>query len=207
MEKYKLITCKKHGCTEYCYVESTKSYRCVKCRSENVQRRRHTIKQKAIEYKGGKCIICNYNRCNSALEFHHLDPNEKEFGFGNKGSTRGWEKVQAELDKCILVCATCHREIHANYINVNDYIHLNITNINVSGYKIKKINDKVIKKTYVEKQNDYIQIILNSNIDFNRLGWVNDVALMINQKHQKVNAWMKRFMPEFYENYCFKRKK
>jgi hypothetical protein len=214
MEKYKLSDCKKHGNTSHCFVTSENVYRCVKCRSENVQRRRHTINQKAIEYKGGKCIICNYNRCNSALEFHHLDPNEKEFGFGIKGITHAWEKVRKELDKCILVCATCHREIHANYINVNDYIHLNITDTNISGNKDiiikeklkKQKKEKLIKITYVEKQQKYIDAILNSNIDFNKHGWVNFVALIINQKPQKVNNWMKRFMFEFYTNCCFKRK-
>lgn len=77
-----------------------------------VQKRRLKVKQMAIEYKGGKCEKCGYNKCVAALEFHHLNPEEKDFGIGSKGYTRGWEKVKEELDKCILVCANCHREIH-----------------------------------------------------------------------------------------------
>ena len=45
-------------------------------------------------------------------------PNKKDFGIGQKGFTRSWEKVKEELDKCILVCANCHREIHAGIIQL-----------------------------------------------------------------------------------------
>jgi hypothetical protein len=78
--------------------------------------RRKKIKKMSIEYKGGSCQICNYNKCIDALEFHHLDPNEKDFGISAKGITRAWKKVKEELDKCILVCSNCHREIHAGLI-------------------------------------------------------------------------------------------
>jgi hypothetical protein len=77
-----------------------------------VQKRRRKIKQLSIEYKGGGCERCGYNKCSRALEFHHLDPSEKDFGIGHKGYTRSWEKVKKELDKCIMVCANCHAEIH-----------------------------------------------------------------------------------------------
>lgn len=80
----------------------------------SVQRRRNKIKEMAIEYKGSSCKICGYNKCNAALEFHHIDPNEKDFAIGNKGHTKSWESVKKELDKCIMVCANCHRELHNN---------------------------------------------------------------------------------------------
>lgn len=76
-----------------------------------VTERRRKLKELAIEYKGGKCTRCNYNKSKSALEFHHLDPSEKEFGIGS-GDTKSWQKLKLELEKCILVCANCHREIH-----------------------------------------------------------------------------------------------
>jgi len=78
-----------------------------------VQKRRKEIRQKAIAYKGGRCQICGYDRCIEALEFHHLDSSKKDFGISSRGYTRSWEKVREELDKCELVCANCHREIHA----------------------------------------------------------------------------------------------
>ncbi len=66
----------------------------------------------SIEYGGGCCQLCGYNRCSRALSFHHKDPKEKDFGLSVRGLTRSWEKIQAELDKCVLVCANCHMEIH-----------------------------------------------------------------------------------------------
>ncbi len=78
-----------------------------------VAKRRRKIKSMAIEYKGGKCQICGYSKYQGAFDLHHLDPKQKDFGIGDKDYTRSWEKVRAELDKCILVCANCHREVEA----------------------------------------------------------------------------------------------
>lgn len=75
-----------------------------------VAKRRRKIKLLSIEYKGGKCQICGYNKCPAALDLHHIN-GKKDFGIGDKGYTRSWEIVKKELDKCILVCANCHREI------------------------------------------------------------------------------------------------
>lgn len=80
-----------------------------------VAARRKKLKQMAIDYKGGKCQVCGYNKCVGALEFHHPDPNEKEFGMSDGGWTRAWEKIKNEIEKCMLVCANCHREIHAKW--------------------------------------------------------------------------------------------
>mgnify|MGYP001596106795 CR=1 FL=1 len=78
-----------------------------------VAKRRRKIKELSINYKGGKCQICGYSRYQGALDLHHIDPNAKSFGIGDKGYTRSWEKVKEELDKCVLVCANCHRELEA----------------------------------------------------------------------------------------------
>lgn len=78
------------------------------------------IKEELIQYKGGKCQICGYNKCTSALEFHHLDPTQKDFTIS--GGTKSFNTLKPEVDKCILVCANCHREIHAGLINLNNYI-------------------------------------------------------------------------------------
>ncbi len=78
-----------------------------------VHKRRKKIRQMAIEYKGGQCQTCGYNRCIDALEFHHNNSSGKDFSISEKGYTRSWTKVKEELDKCVLLCANCHREIHA----------------------------------------------------------------------------------------------
>lgn len=64
-----------------------------------------------VEQKGGSCILCGYNKCTAALEFHHIDPDEKEFQINKRwGCSR--ETIQKEIDKCVLLCSNCHRETH-----------------------------------------------------------------------------------------------
>lgn len=71
-------------------------------------------KQKAVQYKGGKCVCCGYNFCLAAMDFHHLNPAEKEgYGTGALIAHRSFEKNKPEIDKCVLLCVRCHREIHA----------------------------------------------------------------------------------------------
>ncbi len=80
--------------------------------SRKVKAWRYRTKIRAVEYKGGKCSICNYNKSMAALQFHHIDPTQKEFGIARSGISRAWEKIKKELDKCILLCANCHAERH-----------------------------------------------------------------------------------------------
>ena len=84
--------------------------------SNAVKRRRKVMKRKSIEYKGGRCGLCGYNKCESALEFHHIDPSSKLFGIGS-GDTRSWESVREELDKCVLLCSNCHKEVESGMIS------------------------------------------------------------------------------------------
>lgn len=87
-----------------------------------VARRRKQLRDRAVKYKGGKCILCGYNRCQAALDFHHVDPTQKEFGISMDGITRSWERVLKELDKCVLVCSNCHREIHVGIMQPSEVI-------------------------------------------------------------------------------------
>ena len=121
MSEVILKECKKHGVTEFA-LRADGRYRCKKCAVEAVQRRRDKTKEILVEYKGGKCEICGYDKCISALEFHHLDENKKDFGIGEKGYTRSIEKNKEEVDKCLLVCANCHREIHSGLIDLDKHI-------------------------------------------------------------------------------------
>lgn len=79
---------------------------------EAVKKRRKKLREMAREYKGGKCAICGYKKSQRALSFHHINPNKKDFGLSARGLTRSWEKVKEEIDKCILLCANCHMEVH-----------------------------------------------------------------------------------------------
>ncbi len=71
-----------------------------------------------VKYKGGKCVICGYDKSVEALEFHHIDEKKKLFGISGQGLTRSWERVRKEADKCILLCANCHRELHAKIVQL-----------------------------------------------------------------------------------------
>lgn len=102
--------CNIHGVTMYSKRKDG-GFRCKKCSIDAVNKRRRFLKIKAIQYKGGSCVKCGYNKSVHALEFHHLDKNEKDFGIG--AANKSWEIIKKELDKCILVCANCHREIHS----------------------------------------------------------------------------------------------
>lgn len=110
--------CKIHGETNFT-LDSQNRLRCKQCRVDAVKKRRYKIKLMSIEYKGGGCEKCGYNKCAGALEFHHINSDEKDFSIGMKGYTRSWELVKKELDKCMLLCANCHREIHEIDVNTN----------------------------------------------------------------------------------------
>lgn len=83
-----------------------------------VAKRRRKVKEMAREYLGGKCNICGYDRCPQALDFHHIDQSKKNFGIAAKGYTRSWTKIRAELENCFLLCANCHREVHAGVLQL-----------------------------------------------------------------------------------------
>lgn len=76
--------------------------------------RQRNLKQLALKYKGSKCSVCGYHKCFAALEFHHMNPLKKDFKISQRGFCRKnlTDKVKVELDKCIVVCSNCHREIH-----------------------------------------------------------------------------------------------
>ncbi len=88
----------------------------------NCHRRRHHYqgtmaargkKARAIHLMGDKCGGCSSVVPDSLFEFHHCDAREKKFGISRDGLSRPWEAIAAELLKCVMLCANCHREIHA----------------------------------------------------------------------------------------------
>jgi len=78
-----------------------------------VVRSRRNVKLRCVVALGGACRGCGLGSPVDALEFHHLDPKTKEFAISVDGIPRGWKKIEAELAKCVLLCANCHRETHA----------------------------------------------------------------------------------------------
>lgn len=74
------------------------------------------LKERLLYVMGNKCQICGYNKCDKALEFHHLNPEEKEFTI-SYNMNKSWDKVVTEVQKCALLCANCHRELHDGLID------------------------------------------------------------------------------------------
>ena len=89
---------------------------CKLCTTEQTLSRMQRLKKQMVEYKGGSCVICGYNNYMGALEFHHLNPKEKDFNLAHMKKYTFDEKIKNELDKCVLVCSNCHREVHANIV-------------------------------------------------------------------------------------------
>jgi len=84
---------------------------CKPCLLKSNAERRRLVKQKAVDYLGGCCSKCGYNKCIGALDFHHVNPSEKN-PFYSLFKTIFNERLKKELDKCILLCSNCHRELH-----------------------------------------------------------------------------------------------
>lgn len=99
----------------YCYIcsgESTREDNQTRKHQKTILRR--SMKIQAVKLLGGKCSICGYNKCLDALEFHHENPKEKEFKLGS-GNTMSWKDYKKEVEKCILICSNCHKEIHSEF--------------------------------------------------------------------------------------------
>ena len=75
------------------------------------KKRRHRMKEELIFLKGGKCELCGYGKCISALEFHH-NGQGKDGHLSTIIKNASKQKALKEVEKCILLCANCHREAH-----------------------------------------------------------------------------------------------
>jgi hypothetical protein len=89
---------------------------------DRVMHWRHQTKRRLIEAFGGSCAICGYDRCDRALEFHHLDPSNKETSWGElNGQIRSFATIVKELTKCVMLCSNCHKEVHAGVVEVPEH--------------------------------------------------------------------------------------
>ena len=91
--------------------DDPKGHTKIKCNSCLVNQRRFSIKRKSVDYLGGKCERCSYDKCLRALSFHHRNSSEKDFSVSGN-HCHSWERIRTELDKCMLLCSNCHMEVH-----------------------------------------------------------------------------------------------
>lgn len=103
----------------------------------HLKERRKRTKARLVAAFGGKCGICEYDACISALDFHHIDSNEKEFSVSSYG-VLNWDKLVEEVKKCVCLCCRCHREVHAKVTQ----IPLDIPRFCESFTKYKKARPK-----------------------------------------------------------------
>lgn len=116
LEERECLICKKKFIPNnyirlYCYECSPQGL----TTAEVIRSKKRALKHLLVEYKGGKCQRCGYQKCEGALQFHHRNPQEKDFSLSqvNLNDTDfSIEKVKKEIDKCDLLCANCHFEEH-----------------------------------------------------------------------------------------------
>jgi hypothetical protein len=107
------MKCLWHLCSNATSIRNNGKFCCNRCKNRYyVTKRRKDLKKALVQYKGGRCEKCGYDKCIAAMDFHHKDPKEKEFGLSQKGLTKSLEILKKEADKCLLLCANCHRETH-----------------------------------------------------------------------------------------------
>lgn len=79
---------------------------------------RLALKHKLVAAAGGCCTRCGYHKSIYALDFHHTSKNKENTlsalltrAAGSNGNILAL--ALAEAEKCVLLCANCHREVHA----------------------------------------------------------------------------------------------
>lgn len=98
-------------------------------------------KSNLIKVFNSKCCICGFNSYQEALDFHHVNPEEKEFGITDSNSvTKSLEKQLIELRKCILVCSNCHRGIHAGYVKIPENYY-SFYNEEIANQLLQELNE------------------------------------------------------------------
>lgn len=100
-------TCTKEGCNE-------KHYGAGFCRNHYNKHRRDTATNALIDYLGGCCQDCGNKFITAVYDFHHRNPEEKEYSISDRVDHATIEELKKEADKCDLLCSNCHRIRHAN---------------------------------------------------------------------------------------------
>jgi hypothetical protein len=110
------LPCPRHGIIRH--VRRQGGFRCARCRVDQVADKRRRIKRQLVIEAGGRCELCGYDRCDAALQFHHVDRDTKRFAISGEGVTRALSKAREEAAKCVLLCANCHAEVEGGLVQL-----------------------------------------------------------------------------------------
>ncbi len=110
--------CKHHGETVFSQLNNG-YWRCLKCASDYQTKTNQSLKTRMVDHAGGCCVVCNYDGYIGALEFHHIKPSTKSFEV-NSRCKKTWEAILTEIEKCVLLCSNCHKEVHAGVTLITD---------------------------------------------------------------------------------------
>jgi hypothetical protein len=178
--------------------------------SEGVKNWRKKAKEIILVCMGEKCQVCGYNKCNAALELHHLDPTEKEISLSViMTSCKSWDFIYSEIEKCILLCSNCHREVHYSDLilpkefkrfdkNLADSLRSKTSlacqrtddNKKKKEYNFRKLSER--KEMRLLSVEDRKQLIMNSDIDLTQWGRNVKVGELLGITPQKAGVWLKK---------------
>jgi 5-methylcytosine-specific restriction endonuclease McrA len=140
--------CKQHGDTIF-RIDKRKgrraTWRCLKCNSHANTTKNRSFKQRIVDIAGGKCAICSYDSYIGALEFHHIDPSNKGFELNTNSRSRKWSQVLAEIEKCVLLCSNCHKEVHDGMTLLTDRKEQWICQTTITSAGIAEQSTKYLK--------------------------------------------------------------
>lgn len=85
---------------------------------EKVRQKRRNRILEAVKFHGDKCANCRQTFAPCVYDFHHVNPEEKEFTIG-ENTLASKKRFFEEVEKCILLCANCHRLVHYKDNNIN----------------------------------------------------------------------------------------
>lgn len=100
--------CQKQYFKEYYQNNKEKHKKAV---SKNVDHRRIKVAKYKMERGCSNCGFCEHP---AALEFHHVDKNNKDFQI-SQNTHLPWELLLKEIEKCQVLCSNCHAIEHCNY--------------------------------------------------------------------------------------------
>jgi hypothetical protein len=95
---------------------------CSKSYQPNRKQKNRNNKIDRVNHLGGKCIRCDYS-FPEGIDFHHIDPSQKEFEISEFKGPLSNEKLRKELQKCAPLCRNCHAEFHAGRFDLEPYLH------------------------------------------------------------------------------------